>query len=106
MNYFSPLFRKEEYNKNDDNYLSIDIGRGGDLKKYFYVNTNSLTGTDPDTIALAERRRRYEKFKTDSRSSLFKLNLIKVYFNDKDYIAKVTENGITKFSEIDCNRGE
>lgn len=103
LNSFSPQVKSVKYDRKNNNYLSIDIGRGGDMQRYFYINANSVTGTDPSELSLDECRSRYNKHVKKSKSSLFRLYLFKTYFNDKDYIFTVNSSGIGKYIGIDWN---
>lgn len=103
LNSFSPVIKEGPYDRKKNSYLSIDIGRGADIQRYFYVNSSSLTGTDPSENALDECRNRYNKQLQKSRSSMFKLNLHKIYFTDKDYVSTVKTHGTSKYIGIDWN---
>ncbi|BAO49500.1 putative mRNA capping enzyme large subunit [Alphaentomopoxvirus acuprea] len=73
--------------------LSIDIGRGGDLRKYYYVGISGMLGTEPDISALETARSRYKEFQISSRakSSVYKFNSINISILDDNYINRVKE---------------
>ncbi|CCU56376.1 mRNA capping enzyme large subunit [Mythimna separata entomopoxvirus 'L'] len=67
--------------------LSIDIGRGGDLTKYYYVGISGILGTDPDTIAIQESRERYKnlQLKSNAQSSVYKFHTLNISILNDNY---------------------
>jgi hypothetical protein len=71
--------------------LSIDIGRGGDLNKYYYVGITGMLGTDPDKKALQEARDRYKKLQLNSnaQSSVYKFSTINMSILNDNYLSNI-----------------
>ncbi|CCU55511.1 mRNA capping enzyme large subunit [Adoxophyes honmai entomopoxvirus 'L'] len=74
--------------------LSIDIGRGGDLTKYYYVGITGILGTDPDPFAIQEARDRYKKLqlKSNAQSSVYKFHTLNISILDDKYIQEIHRN--------------
>jgi len=85
------------------NVLIIDIGRGGDLNKYYYIGTSNMVGTDPDKSALDEASSRYSttilNFK--KKSNVYTLSLHNISIHNDNYVNIVTGNTNNKFWIID-----
>jgi hypothetical protein len=93
----SPITNKY---KKKNKVLVIDIGQGGDLNKYYYIEILKMVGTDPDQHGLDETMRRYinlKKYKRGS-SNVFTLDTYNMSILNKNY-EKTVKN--EKFDLID-----
>ncbi|CCU55754.1 mRNA capping enzyme large subunit [Choristoneura biennis entomopoxvirus] len=74
--------------------LSIDIGRGGDLTKYYYVGITGMLGTDPDVFAIEEARDRYKKLqlKSNAQSSVYKFHTLNMSILNDKYEQEIKNN--------------
>ncbi|AAC97815.1 ORF MSV067 putative mRNA capping enzyme large subunit homolog (vaccinia D1R), similar to SW:P20979 [Melanoplus sanguinipes entomopoxvirus] len=78
--------------------LSIDIGRGGDINKYYYIGISGMLGTDPDISALSEAQERYNSLQTRKRvnSTVYKFSSLNISILDHDYLNKVKSTYMTQ----------
>ncbi|AAG02841.1 putative mRNA capping enzyme large subunit [Betaentomopoxvirus amoorei] len=77
--------------------LSIDIGRGGDLTKYYYVGITGMLGTDPDIFAIKEARDRYKKLQTisNAQASIYKFDSLNMSILNDNYENEIKNKFMT-----------